>query len=90
MPCSVLGPFPSANSDDFTPPPPAPPPIKCFQVWRGSDLPLGIQTAALLRGEKQFSIPSTIGEGSGLLCVLIYSLSGQEESCSGSFASCCM
>lgn len=54
MPCSVLGPFPSSNSRDF-------PPIKCSQVWRGSDLHLGIQTAALLGGEKQFSVPSAIG-----------------------------
>lgn len=61
-------------------------PIKHFQVYRGSDLHLGTQTTALFRGEKQFSIPSRAGEGSGLLCVLIYSLSGQ-ESCSRSFAS---
>ena len=65
-------------------------PVKQIRGWRDADLHLDIQTVALLRGEKQFSIPSTIGEGSGLLYVLIYSLSGQEDSCSGSFASCYM
>lgn len=76
--------FPIHSHEFFTP-------IKRVPIQRGSDLHLGIQnciqTAAFLGGENQFSLPSTVGEGSGLLCGLIYSLSGQEESCSGSSAS---
>lgn len=83
MPCFDLGSFPSSNSGDLAL-------VKRFKVWWGSDLHLGIQTTGLLRGEKQSSILSTAGEGSGLLCVLIYSLSGWKESCSRSFASCYM